>query len=302
MNDNANGFGRLAKRIADWTTKALFSALVLVGGLGFGREVVRWWRGEEAPDASFLPGSEFGAGEGPVQIAFGDLPVGLGRQTLLGDQAEALKALENACREALPAARPWSPTPDKQELDLLDRLDTLGTAATRATLVAHGPPDARLHLPVAGVPLIVGTRRLASAGSTDEQNRVVLWGLAVPAGERQWTLWLFQAGRRENDARREPRIPLPADCRRLMALDQGDTEACAFQGAGSCDACRRFFTRWHAEQQPAEALRWSQTDGGGWYGVGGWRDAGQSSTRWLIIQLLPAKLGGCTGFLFSGER
>src|SRR5262245_66416391 len=37
------GFGRLARRIAGWTANLLATALVLVAGLGIGRQVLVWW-------------------------------------------------------------------------------------------------------------------------------------------------------------------------------------------------------------------------------------------------------------------
>ena len=52
------GFAALAKRISSWTTNSLLTLLVLVAGLGFGRQVLKWWRADASPPAgraSFRP-------------------------------------------------------------------------------------------------------------------------------------------------------------------------------------------------------------------------------------------------------
>ena len=42
------GFAGLAKRISAWTTRGLLTLMVLVAGLGFGRQVLKWWAADAA--------------------------------------------------------------------------------------------------------------------------------------------------------------------------------------------------------------------------------------------------------------
>ncbi|HQU47451.1 MAG TPA: hypothetical protein PK867_31900 [Pirellulales bacterium] len=301
------GYGKLARQIADWTTKGLFSALVLVAGLGFGRQVIRWWHDDDPPPAATEPATtpfDLADAAGPMEIALGDLPFRLGRQTVEGGPAEAMRALRDACRRLLPSASPWSPVADVDEQALLARLAKLDPAEDARTSHKNPRTGERLYEPAPGMPLLVGARRL-SAGHPSRhafgpENRVVLWGLAVPAGERRWTLCLFHADRRGSDEEPRTDVPLPPDCQRLMALRRGRAEMSAFQGGGTCDEYRRFYAAWQARHRPHDAARWQRTDDGGWYAsiVRNGADAAAGSAQSMVIQLVPGRSGGCTGVVF----
>ena len=302
-------FGRLARRMADWTTKGLFSALVVVGGLGFGRQVLRWWRDDDsAPVAEgpAAPAFDFGAGAGPIEIAAGDANLRFGRLSIAGDQAAAAKSLRQVCRQALAAAAPWSASADVGEQDLLSRLSELEPVERLAE------SQARLYEPVPGMPLAIGVRRFPAAAAgdsqaaTEPQDRVVLWGLAAPAGEMAWTLYLFRADRPRSTDGAEP--PLPPSCRRLMAFrNQAGAGTIAFQGTGGCDEYRRFYQQWLAEHWPHALAHWQSTPGGGWQatirrGDSAASDSASSNSAAavvsLAIQLVPRRFGGSTGLVF----
>ncbi|HVA45472.1 MAG TPA: hypothetical protein VNH11_03725 [Pirellulales bacterium] len=300
------GYGKLARQIADWTTKGLFSALVLVAGLGFGRQVIRWWHDDDPPPAATEPATtpfDLSDAGDPMEIALGDLPYRLGRQTVIGDQAEAMQALRAACRRLLPSASPWSPVADEDEQKLLARLAELGPAGDARTSNGDSQAGERLYEPAPGMPLVIGTRRVSAGDgplhAIAQENRVVLWGLAVPADERWWTLCLFHADRRGSDEEPGTQIPLPPDCQRLMALRRGGAELSAFQGGGPCDEYRRFYAAWQVKHRPHDAVRWQRADDGGWYAsmVRRGPDAAAGSARSMVIQLVPGRPGGCTGLV-----
>lgn len=300
-DDSPTGYGRLARQIADWTAKGLFSALVLVAGLGFGRQVVHWWHRDDGPfpatsDPVTSPFDFIDRGE-PVEISLGDSPYRLGRQTVVGDHAEARRVLRDACRRLLPTASAWSPVADEHEQRLLERLAKDNASRDAADL----PTDCELHEPAPGMPLVVGTRRLGGSPAIEPARRVVLWGLAMPAAERQWTLCLFQAGGAQLPDEPNSSLPLPPGGQRIMNIGRGGAEVTAFQGAGTCDDDQRFYTAWHTEHRPRESLRWQRTGDGGWYGCVPRRaaEASNAPARSLVIQLVPGRAGGCTGLIFG---
>lgn len=312
-DESSTGFGALARRIADWTTKGIFSALVLVAGLGFGRQVVDWWHSGDAPQVATVVTEaplDLSDAAGPVEIAVGELPLRFGRQTVVGDQAQAIEALEAAGRAGLATASPLSQVADADEQYLLDRLAQLKPVEARSQGGETVGPDAWLYEPSPGMPLIVGTRRLnthsseAAPDATAWETRVVLWGLAAPAGERLWTLYLLQAERSRADDQQQEGLPLPPDCRRLMAFrDQQGAETAVFQGSGECDHYRRFYAAWLTEHGQKAAARWRRSGDGGWQ-VMVVLDGSQTAAaeRSLWIHLSPAPLGGCTGFVFISGR
>lgn len=302
-------FGRLARRMADWTTKGVFSALVLVAGLGFGRQVIFWWRSGDAPQAaSTLTDAPPGLPDGrePVEIAVGDLPLRLGRQTIEGDQAEAIQALRAAGQRGVLTALPWSPVADADEQQLLARLAMLKPDDQVSSKTLTDGTDACLYEPSPGMPLIVGTRRIgadaqdSTGHATALQTRLVLWGLAAPAGDRLWTMYIFQADQPPVNGQTRQGVPMPPGCRRLMAFSQQGAETLAFQGPGACGDYQRYYAAWLAEQRPGAASRWRRSGEGGWQVMteGERSRASAVAQPSLWIHLAPGPRGGCTGFVF----
>ncbi len=111
-----HGFAALAKRISVWTTNSLLTLLVLVAGLGFGRQVLKWWAADASPPGNSIIGS-FGDDLGdPAQlhtIQFGDASWSLSRQSIAGDKESMIERLRATCRDVLntkprPAVAPES--------------------------------------------------------------------------------------------------------------------------------------------------------------------------------------------------
>lgn len=289
--------------MTDWTTKGLFSALVIVGGLGFGRQVIRWWHDDESPPAAAGPAAsafEPAAGGEPVEFAAGDSNLRFGRLSIAGDQAEASQSLRALCRRDLATAAPWSASVDAEERELLSRLTKLEPVAQLKNA------EARLYEPAPGVPFVVGVRRLANAqkGGSElaisSRDRVVLWGLAAPVGPREWTLYQFRADSPGAIGERGWAPPLPPGCRRIMAFrNRQGAETVAFQGTGGCDEYRRFYIEWQAKQGTSMSGQWRRT-GGSWQ-ISLVREPSveqAAGPRSLVIHLAPGPLGGSTGLIF----
>ena len=99
-------FGRLALRISAWTTKGLLSAIILVAGLGFGRQVLHWWAADRQPPqaapAAALADNRLGDPTQPHVFQFGNQPWSLRQQAIAGDRTGGCR---RPARRLPPAAR-----------------------------------------------------------------------------------------------------------------------------------------------------------------------------------------------------
>jgi hypothetical protein len=283
-----NDFGGLARRISSWTTNGLFTALVVVAGVGLGRQTIVWWRADAEPPTSPPVGTAWGAGfddpTQPVELALGDTPYELTRQTVNGDAEAAAEALLALGRRAIGQAEVFDDELVEREQRFLGRLTDQPPA------VENTAAGWRLHLAHEGLPLIVGTRRIGKgAAEIDSQAsrapwRVVLWGLALPTGENGWTVYQFLASQSPKTVTAGlADVPLPPDSRRVLSIGgtAGDS-VIAFEGHATCGEWKRFFAGWFARLDPAAVVEWSPS-GQGWHGQCRGREGN------VVVQLLPGK-------------
>ena len=217
-----SGYAALARRITAWTTNSLITLVILIAGVGFGRQVLRWWAADTPPPAA-LPSSADALGDPwqPHLLHFGKQPWAIRRQSIAGNRAAAAAALRHACREAIETALPPSKPPTETESRFLASLGRLKAAE-------ESPGKWQLYELPNGFPMVVGTtgsqksnvaqdsrRRKptirgnsgseppASAGGNDFNSltvtklaemprRVVIWGLAVPVDADMWSTYTFQ--------------------------------------------------------------------------------------------------------------
>jgi hypothetical protein len=209
-------FGGLARRIAGWTTNGLATALILVAGLTFGRQVLVWWRQEPvAPPARSAASPE---GESGLQrLEFGALTGAVQARTVRGARDDVLTSLCGLCR---PIDRPDGsvgfPPSDAERRLLL-------------SLAGKEPAESgdgwRIDELPQGMPLVVcsttaGDRRVPS--TVPLQLRIVSIGLAVPADDGQWSAYAFRLDRSAAAPDRAAAFPLPAGSIRGMTLSQPD--------------------------------------------------------------------------------
>ncbi len=148
-------FGQLAKRISAWTTRALFTAVVLVAALGFGRQVMRWWHadaaGPAAPGRTLLVNDGFGSLDHLHMLQFGNSLMSLARQSVTGSKAEAIKALQRLTREAVRGAAFPTPAASDSERRFL-------TEVAKHQPVDHQPGQWWLYQVDNRLPMFVGIR------------------------------------------------------------------------------------------------------------------------------------------------
>jgi hypothetical protein len=312
-------YAQLAKRISAITTKCLLSAMVLVAGLGFGRQVLRWWAADEAaPTPAGPAGIADGLGD-PWRLhllQFGDQPWSLCRQSISGDSEAAATALRAVCREVVGHACPPDEPPGEAENRFLSRLAARDPAEQE-------PGKWRLYDLSEAFPMLVGTRQTAvlthapSEGSlAATSHRMVVWGLALPAGPKTWTLFTFQP---EASAARSsavvPEVPIPPECRRTLSMRvAGGGAMLAFDGPQEPRTWIDFYDGWFAARRWRTVWGW-QHSGPRWharYTAAGEERAGcvdvhfgnadQGRSTGLVIVNPPASPLGKKQAAGSGER
>ncbi len=244
------GLVRLARRISAWTTRGLLSAIILVAGLGFGRQVLRWWS-EDARAPAPTPGLPDrlrpADPAGPSRLGVGPKGWLVVQHLAVGSRAQALAALRAECRRLTPVAPIPADAPGPAEHRLLE------TLAVRHP-VDESPGQWQLYELDGPAALVAGTRSCAApeAGEVSRVawtgQRVVTWGIAVPQPDRGWTLYAFHAATTsrapEDDA---VELPLPAGSHQSMSIHvPGGPALVRFAGNEPAEAWKAHFDSWFA--------------------------------------------------------
>ena len=325
------GFATLAKRISVWTTNSLLTLLILVAGLGFGRQVLKWWAADASPrpagSAITLPGGDLGDPAQLHTIQFGDASWSLSRQSVAGDKQSVIERLRAACRDVLktmpqPAVGEPSPSEEKFLAFLSD-----------SKPVAESPGQWRVYEFSEAFPMAVGlgragvgstphapreasdvTRSVTSTGSdvtrsvtstTSTGNvaaganlaragyRVVLWAVAMPAGAGGWTICCFEPNAPSlAGASGLIQVPLPPGSRRGLSLRAGGSGITAFDGPYHPEDWKRFFDDWFRSQAWRTVTDW-QSSGSAWYA----KFAAADGRGAVDIRFGPDGRGGLSGLL-----
>ena len=261
----SSGYALLAKRLSSWTTKCVLTALVLVLGLGFGRQVIQWWAADwsatSSPQLAEGIGDRLGDSLAPHDIQFGASQWRIRRESVTGSPEQAVAALRASCRAATQASGFPESQPEGSEKRLLDSL------ADRKP-VAQEPGKWAIYQLDDRFPMIVGTREPDAAASANRgqpvagtRRRVVTWGLGLPASGTAWTLWTFHQATPVGES--VPDLPLPPMSSIVVALRvEGGGAMMAFRGPARAESWKSFCDLWFK--------------GRGW-SAAAWR---QSGTTW----------------------
>jgi hypothetical protein len=164
---SATGYAALARRISRLTTNLLATAIVLVGGLALGWQVLAWWQEDipvdaapssavgnalrGVPDSPFEPAQELWTKAGPLKI-----------EQLSGDRAAALAAMRAWCLEGDVLVTAGQAGPGEQTY--LKRL------ADETPVEEQG--DLALYVPQGEPTMVVAVSRA--------RERIVAWSFALP--------------------------------------------------------------------------------------------------------------------------
>ncbi len=254
------GFSQAAKRLAGWTSNLLVTAVVLLVGVVFGRELTAWWKLD--PPSSLRPVSLYGSADlgslGKAEtlhyLEFGDMPVRLGRQSVRGDTDTVLQTLRTQVRLGIQrdGPRPRPAGPDEQKM-----LRGLAGVAP----VEQIPGEWRMYQLDRPIPLVVVTSCRGRSPVTDEQEfeDVLGWGLALPSGlgSSQWTLLTCSpTGEAATSATDPLEISLPSGAQRQMQLRSADGGGVLlFSGIGDAEAWWSAIDHWFQQHG------WSRLEG-----------------------------------------
>ncbi len=261
----SGGIGLLARRISSITSKCLLSAIVLVAGLGFGRQVMRWWAGDGKGTASPPLDDELGDSRHPHVLRFGEKGGTLRRETFVGDGKQALAALTDLCCLAVREAAVPAAPPSAAENDLLAQF-------AEQQPVRQEPGEWAVYATGEGVLMVAGVRWEENTlpppdgNLADGPGRVVTWGLALPAGTGSWTLFTLRpawpgGSASVSEQTGTPAELLPPSCHGgLSVAVVGGDELLAFSSTEVPSTLADDFSRWFRERGWSICRPWEQSD------------------------------------------
>jgi hypothetical protein len=293
-------FADLAKRMSAWTTRGLLTAIILVAGLGLGRQVLKWWAADSAdPKATDdQPPAADGLGDParPHIVRFGNQPWSLRRELVSGSKQAAADALRADCRKIAQQVGVLAGLPQRDEKEFLEYLATCAPVEQEAGLW-------RIFQLDQGFPMVVGVRESAEqappktgAELARTAPRVVTWGLAVPAGPDAWALYTFQSEPRSGQSFPDlPDVPLPPGCQQTLSMRVvGGGAMIGFEGPNEPDSWTRFYGRWFAGNGWEAVGQWQHADSA-WYGR--YTATGQGPAATVDVRFAPDGRGRLTGLL-----
>jgi hypothetical protein len=165
----AGGFGSLARRIAGWTANLLATALVLVAGLGVGRQVLLWWY--ESQPAPAAAASEQLPPETPGELRMWTSRGLMTLERVVGDKDAALAAMRKRCARSPvgPIMQPAGPG----EQRFLEKLAKMTPVEQTKELDLYVPPG--------DVTMVVAVNR--------HEPRIAAWSFALEAEPAAWTCY-----------------------------------------------------------------------------------------------------------------
>jgi hypothetical protein len=173
----SGGYGRLARRIGGWTANLLATAIVVVAGLGLGRQVLVWWNETTLPSAAatdaaaekrlspdVLPADlRLWTTRGPIEIA-----------RVYGDRDAVLTEMRHKCQSLdVGQSNPAEMGPGERRF--LERLAKLAPVEQTNDLDLYAPDES--------VTMMVAVSR--------QRRRIAAWSFALPVEEAAWSCYTF---------------------------------------------------------------------------------------------------------------
>ncbi|MBN1911573.1 MAG: hypothetical protein JW818_17665 [Pirellulales bacterium] len=260
------------------TSRGILTAIILIAGLSFGRQVLRWWSEDDAAPVQ-APSELAGLGDpqSAHRLQFGRQQWTMVRQSFVGTAKEAGDILSKTCARATRDAPAPTHLPGPAQENLLAKLAGQSPAAEE-------PGVWQVHQLEGDVPMAVGLRRWPDESETTPGKGfgVVAWGIGLPVSSDAWTLYTFVSGKTPISPGAEgPNVPIPQEGEPLLAIAaEGGTGMVTFRGKGNLAAWQAFYDQWAAREGWQRVSDWQETDrtvrarygaddvsGGGWVDV-----------------------------------
>lgn len=252
-------FADVARRTTSRTTDLIAIAIVGIGSLTLGRQVLQWWHvdppsASATADASHASGWE--AAGGPLVLEFGDSPLAMTREALRGDRETAVDALVARCQDEARHCDASVREPGAAERRLIERISSL-------TPVLDEDGVRQVYVIDERFPMVAAVGRPRATGATipvhpaDVPPRVLCWGLAMPFGSSAWTLYVFRDALARNSGPTVGlEVPLPPGALRNLSLrDPQGGSLVGFSAAEPPKTVMKFYDDWFREQG------WPASDG-----------------------------------------
>ena len=303
-----SSLGDVARHISSRTTDLVAISIVLVASLTLGRQILHWWHAEapSSPAAAIEPalaGPAWDDETQPLSLEFGDLTMALTRQLVKGDQDVATEALVRPCREAAETAVCPSRGPNDAERLLLEKLSSLtpveeSTEKSDTDAAAEKTGGWQVYVVDERFLMVAAVRWFPDDPKETARGglRLVCWGMAMPAGERAWTLYMFwESSSASSSPSGLANVPLPPGAHRNLSVrDERGGLVLGFYGSGSAQKWMKFYDDWFARQGWSKREKWST-------GAEAWsaRFAPSQVSRegWVEIRFAADHDGNLTGLL-----
>jgi hypothetical protein len=256
-----------ARRLAQWTTNLLFSALVMVLAVALGRNVIYWWKPsatarpltEQARDV--IGFGELGSENASHDIRFGDSPLIMRRDRVRGSLEEALRRLEDETIRigiaSQAAQRGLATLPPEQQDERLRDPPRRTVPGQWDLYLGTGP------LPMAWMVTAAGDAMRDGSVAVARQRIILAWGLILPYGdsEEEWGVFAWGASTGSDSTVDDlARIALPPNARRLLSIGNPlGAGLITFQGTGSRADWRDFYRDWFAQDDWKIVLPWNES-------------------------------------------
>jgi len=159
--------------MAGWTANLLATALVLVAGLGVGRQVLVWWYETPPQQQRAAAQDEPLPPETPDELRFWTARGPMSLAHAIGDKEAALGLMRRQCL-SFPVGPVEQPI-GKGEQQFLEKLAKLAPVEQTKELDMHAPSGA--------VTMVVAVSRAVP--------RIAAWSFALEAGPSRWSCYTF---------------------------------------------------------------------------------------------------------------
>jgi hypothetical protein len=285
-NEEPRSLGALARRIASLSGNLLLTAVIVILGLTFGKQVLIWWRGEpavvSAPTSNLDSPLDGLADPGlPHQLAFGDMSLTFNRSVFEGAEEAALARLRDECRRLVLDFDDRTQTLIPIDEDVLRRLAAYESVERGEgwRMVQHGGPV----ITVVALRTAANTTSAGAGEASQKAESVVSWGLGLRAPETateeaassiRWTLFTCSGADQRVASDLNLSSPIPPGSRRTLAMQvKGGGALIGFAGQGTAASSKEFFDRSFQEKGWSRARAWTRI-GDNWHARFQEREAG----------------------------
>lgn len=254
-DEQSNGKSQpsLARMLSRRVTDLFAIAILAAGVLAVSSRLADWW--STSPDDVLRPdqsvaeivGSQisWGAGETPVALRLGQLPVVMHRQIIVGDETRATSLATEQCREILGRAsqehRALLPI-DDAERGLLRKLKDQKPIEEQRGEWQLFRVDQTEAL-VIGT-LLLGVRLHAREEPAENDNReLACWGMVVPKSDAQWAIFIFEKS--DSPTSSVFNVPLPLGATMVFSMsDPSGGQVASFESGELTGDSRQVAAQW----------------------------------------------------------